>query len=367
MSNATSVGWGIVGCGWVARDYVAPAITASANGHLVALCDLNPQALAAVAPEQPQVLRTTALQEFIHTPGLQAVYVATPNAHHAAVVQALAAAGLPVLCEKPLARTAPEAASMIEAATEAGTLLATAFDQRFHPAHVRLRELIATGVLGTITCVRIHYACWTPADWTPQTDLGVYHNWRISPEEAGGGAMIDLAPHGLDLTQTLLGEPLVEIAALMQRRVHPYPVDDGAVLIGRTASGVLLSHSVAYNCPDNYPRRTLEVIGDRARAVALNTMGQTPGGSLQLTHADGRTEDVAFDLEASPFQRQIEAFAEAVRTGRPFPYPATLDLHTMRLLDAAAQPTAHAVAPASAAAPAATEPGAGQASLALTY
>lgn len=335
VNQPALVGWGIVGCGWVARDYVAPAIAASVNGQLVALCDLSEAALATVQPTDTTLRRTTRLAEFLQTPGLQAVYVATPNAHHAHVVQELAAAGLPVLCEKPLARTATEAAGMVAAAEAAGTLLATAFDQRFHPAHVRLRELIRAGVLGRVTCVRIHYACWTPADWAPDTDPGTYQNWRISAEQAGGGAMIDLAPHGLDLVQTLLDEPLTTVLALTQQRIHDYPVDDGAVLIGTTASGVLLSQAVAYNCPDQFPRRTLEVIGDQGRALALNTMGQTPGGSLTLTHPDGSVEDIDFDAHASPFQRQVEAFAEAVHSGQPFPFPPARDLHTMRLLDGA--------------------------------
>ncbi|RYY16702.1 MAG: Gfo/Idh/MocA family oxidoreductase [Cytophagaceae bacterium] len=328
--------WGIVGCGWVARDYVAPAIAASSNGRLVALCDLNESALAAVQPADTTLFRTTSLAEFVRTPGLQAVYVATPNAHHARIAQELAAAGLPVLCEKPLARTATEAAGMVTAAETAGTILATAFDQRFHPAHVRLHELIQSGELGRVTCVRIHYACWTPADWAPDTDLGTYQNWRISAEEAGGGAMIDLAPHGLDLVQTLLDEPLTTVVALTQQRIHDYPVDDGAVLIGQTASGVLFSQAVAYNCPDNFPRRSLEVIGDKGRAFAVNTMGQTPGGSLTLTRPDGSVQEIAFDIDGSPFQRQVEAFAEAVRSGQPFPFPPARDLHTMRLLDLAA-------------------------------
>jgi predicted dehydrogenase len=336
VNQPAPIGWGIVGCGWVARDYVAPAIAASDNGRLVALCDLSEAALACVQPADTTLHRTTSLAEFLQTPGLQAVYVATPNDHHAHVVQELAAAGLPVLCEKPLARTAPEAAGMVAAAESAGTLLATAFDQRFHPAHVRLRELIRDGALGRVTCVRIHYACWTPANWAPETDQGTYQNWRISAEQAGGGAMIDLAPHGLDLTQTLLDEPLTIVAALTQQRIHDYPVDDGAVLIGQTASGVLLSHTVAYNCPDQFPRRTLEVIGTEGRALAVNTMGQTPGGTLTLTRPDGLVEDIAFDRHASPFQRQVEAFAAAVQSGQPFPFPPARDLHTMRLLDVAA-------------------------------
>jgi predicted dehydrogenase len=112
-------------------------------------------------------------------------------------------------------------------------------------------------------------------------------------------------------------------------------VDDGAVISARTASGVLVSHTVAYNRPDVFPRRELEVIGDRGRALALNTMGQTPGGTLTLTGLDGAARPVDFSADdRSPFEAQVAAFAQCVRTGAPFPYPAARDLHTMRLVEA---------------------------------
>ena len=63
-------------------------------------------------------------------------------------------------------------------------------------------------------------------------------------------------------------------------------------------------------------------------------MGQTPGGTLTLTGLDGREEEVAFDQTKSPFQAQIEAFAESVLAGEPFPFPPEADLHTMRLVEA---------------------------------
>ena len=230
---------------------------------------------------------------------------------------------------------------MADVVRPSGVTFGTAFDQRFHPAHVRLREMISEGALGTVTAVRIRYACWTGPDWSP--DGSPHENWRADADRAGGGAFIDLAPHGLDLTQTLLGEPITDVAALLQRRVHAYAVDDGGALVGRTASGALLNLSVAYNCPETFPRRELEVVGTRARALALDTMGQTPGGTLALTDAaSGETRDVPFDREASPFRLQVEAFADAVLLGSPFPFGLDGDLHTTRLLAAAmGEPAAH--------------------------
>lgn len=337
---AATVGWGVVGCGWVARDYVGPGIEASPNGRVVAGCDLSTDALGAFLPGR-DLFRTRSLDALLARDDVDAVYVATPNDAHLGPVAAAAAAGKAVLCEKPMARTLDEAERLAEAVRQSGVPYATAFDQRFHPAHAALRELIREGALGTVTAVRIRYACWTGPDWTP--DGRPHENWRADPERAGGGAFLDLAPHGLDLTHTLLGEPITSVAALLQRRVHDYAVDDGAALVARTAGGALLNLSVAYNCPETFPRRELEVVGTRGRALALNTMGQTPGGTLTLVHGDtGRAEPVPFDAEASPFRLQVEAFTAALLEGRPFPWSLEHDLHTMRLLDAAVtEPSVH--------------------------
>ena len=334
------VPWGIVGCGWVARDYVAPAMTAPA-ARLAAVCDPDPAARRRIASgDGTEPARHGDLADFLATPGLEAVYVATPNHLHRPIVEAAARAGKHVLCEKPMATSLADAEAMVAVCRENGVRYATAFDQRFQARHRRLRELVSDGRLGTVTAVRVHYACWTPADWSPPTTEGTHDNWRIDPARAGGGAFIDLAPHGLDLAQVLLGEPLVEAKCLLQRRVFDYPVDDGAALVGRFRSGALLLMNVAYNCPDHFPRRMLEIIGTRAMAIAQDTMGQTPGGSLKLVDAAvGTVETVTVPAgeDVSPFTAGIEAFSRGLRSGEAFPYSPEHDLHTMRLLATAMQ------------------------------
>jgi predicted dehydrogenase len=332
-----TLGWGIVGCGWVARDYVAPGLAAAPSARLLALCDPDAGAMRRIAEAAPGAACFTDLDEFLAAPGLDAVYVATPNHRHRPLTEAAARAGKHVLCEKPMATTVEDAEAMTAACDRAGVRYGTAFDQRFQARHRRLKDLVMRGDLGTVTAARIHYACWTPGDWVPPGQ-DAHDNWRVDPARAGGGAFIDLAPHGLDLLQWLLGEPLVEVACLLQRRVHPYPVDDGAALVGRFASGALLSMNVAYNCPDAFPRRTLELIGTGAMAVAQNTMGQTPGGALTIIDArTGRGEEIGVPAgeDVSPFQAQVEAFSRCILDGVPFPFPPARDLHTMRLLHAA--------------------------------
>ncbi len=325
------VGWGIVGCGWVARDYAAPAIIGSGNGRLRALCDADPAALARIAPDDRELLRSASIERFLQAPGLDAVYVATPNHLHRPLVEAAAAAGKAVLCEKPMALDAADAQAMLEACERHGVFYATAFDQRFHPAHRRAAELVRAGAVGRVTAVRIVYACWVGASWSDD-------NWRIDPARAGGGAFFDLAPHGLDLVAMLLGEPLEAAVILGQHRVHDYAtapggVDDGAMVLARTGSGVLVQLHVAYSCPEFLPRRRLEIVGDRGQITLTDTMGQTPGGTLSLQTAAGAPEEIAIaGIERSPFALQVEAFADHLLQVRPFGFEPRQDLRTMMLL-----------------------------------
>lgn len=326
---ARSIGWGIVGYGWVARDYAAPAILAA--GHAVhAVCDPTPAAQDAARAAHPGASLHATLAPMLEDPEVEAIYVATPNHLHRAAVEAAAAAGRAVLCEKPMAATLRDAEAMAAAAQQAGILLGTAFDQRHHPAHAAIRDAVATGLIGTPTVIRIAYACWLGPAWTM---TGEGDNWRADPARAGGGALMDLAPHGLDLAEYLLGEPVESIAALTQQRVQPYAVDDGALLIGRTAAGTLVQLHVAYNCPDALPRRRLEVLGSAGQILAENTMGQDSGGQVTHTDAVGRSVPLPVpDADVSPFVRQMAAFARAVATGDRTTFSAARDLHTMRLL-----------------------------------
>lgn len=344
--SPTGCRWAVAGCGWVARDHFLPGLLeaagAAAGGvvpRLVAVTDVDPAAAVRLAGRAPGTRTAAGLEELLDVHRPDAVYVATPNHAHRPAVEAAAAAGAAVLCEKPLAADLADAERLVASCRRVGALAATAYDQRFHPAHRAVRDVVASGALGTVTAVRITYCCWLPPAWSP--DGGPYDNWRADPARAGGGAALDLAPHGLDLVGVLLGgDDVAELTALAQHRVQPYPVDDGAVLAGRTGDGVLAALHVAYNTPDTLPRRRLEVVGTRGQLTAHDTLGQDAGGTLWLTGA--RTADrvpVPFDSGASPFAGQVRAFSAAVaavRAGTPaeraWPYPLRRDLALHRLL-----------------------------------
>ncbi|MFD4787116.1 Gfo/Idh/MocA family protein [Streptomyces sp. NPDC058459] len=338
--------WAVVGCGWVARDHFVPGVRASAAGawgraRVVAAVDRDADAAAAVsrAAGGVPVHRDTAA--LLARGGADAVYVATPNHAHREVVEAAAGAGLAVLCEKPLAAGVADAAAVADACGRAGVVAGTAFDQRFHPAHRVARRLVRAGRLGRVTAVRIVYGCWLPPEWSPPGErAGGYDNWRADPARAGGGAVLDLAPHVLDLAGEVLGRDTVRLSVVPQRRVHRYPVDDGGLLTAVTGDGVLVSAHVSYNTRERLPRRRLEIVGTDGQLTATDTMGQEAGGRLELRDAAGRVTEVPFDAVTSPFTAQVRAFSAAVMagpadTGRRWAWPLERDLMLHRMLLAA--------------------------------
>ena len=317
--------WGIAGFGWVARDYMAPAM-AAAGGKVAGIADPSP--LAQASAMSASIIAYDDVAMMLADANIDALYVATPNHLHRPMVEIAAAAGVSVLCEKPLAATLDDAEAMAAAVAKSGILFGTAFDQRHHPAHMALRDAIGANRIGTPTAVRIVYCCWVGPDWSAA-------NWRADAAAAGGGAGIDLALHGLDLAQFLIGEEIVLLDMMVQRRIHSYGVEDGAMLTARTESGVLVSIHVAYNCPEALPRRRLEVVGLTGALEATDTMGQTPGGTVVLRcGTSGESAVLAFDTTLSPFTCQVSAFEAAVRGGE-HDFDIKRDLWLMRLFDAA--------------------------------
>ena len=319
--------FGIVGFGWVAQDYMLPALLAHPGAELGAVVSVREQDFVHLPKG---VGAYTSVAKMLARETLDAVYIASPNHLHAAHVEACVAAGLDVLCEKPLAHTYAAAVQLGRAVRAGKVYFATAFDQRHHPAHRLLADWVAQGRLGTITLVRLDYACWLPAGWSED-------NWRIDPERAGGGAIIDLAPHGLDLLEMLVGSPILHLHLYQQRVAQEYAVDDGGVLSIVFRSGTLGVQSVGYNRPETLPRRRIELIGTTGMLTAENTMGQDPGGTVTFLPAEqggGGAQVLPFDEMASPFFLQLDTFLRHRQGLGSYPQ-RTLndDLRLAKLLD----------------------------------
>src|SRR5258708_27638018 len=187
--------WGIMGSGGIARRRTIPeGFVGARNAHLAAVYGTNPATNEEVAREFGAVAAESV--ERLLEADLDAVYVVSPvQAHHAQVI-ACAKAGKHVLCEKPLGRNVAEAEEMVAACREAGVQFGAAFMMRFQAQHQIAAKMIRDGQLGKPVFARAQLSCWYP----PLPDA-----WRQDPGLGGGGSLIDMGSHCIDLLEMLFG------------------------------------------------------------------------------------------------------------------------------------------------------------------
>src|SRR5919109_1735877 len=145
-----SFGWGIVSTGKHPDIKIAPAMAAAEGGELVAVYSRDQHRAEAFAQKHGARAAYRRLGDLLKDSRVDGVFVSSPNALHAGHVVQAAEAGKHVLCEKPMATTIADAVRMLQACRGAGVTLGVAFNLRLHPAHVRAREIVASGALGRV-------------------------------------------------------------------------------------------------------------------------------------------------------------------------------------------------------------------------
>lgn len=194
---AKKVKTAVIGAG-IGRYHVM-GYEAHPNAEVVAVCDLNPAAASALADAHGVGKVFEDYKRMFAEAEIDAVSVCVPNAFHMPVVLDCLAAGKHVLCEKPLARNAKEGQKMVDAAAKAGKLLMIQFNNRYRPEATVLKQYISDGELGDIYLAR--------AGWVRRNGIPGWGGWFTQKETAGGGPIIDLGVHMLDLTMWLMGNP----------------------------------------------------------------------------------------------------------------------------------------------------------------
>ncbi|GFZ95076.1 oxidoreductase [Paenibacillus marchantiophytorum] len=184
---------GIIGCGGIANGKHLPSLTKLANVELVAFCDIE-EDRAVTAAEKYGVEGAEVYvdyTELLQDSTIDIVHVLTPNDSHAEIAIAALEAGKHVMCEKPMAKTAADAKRMAETAKRTGKKLTIGYNNRFRPDSQHLKRVCAEGELGEIYYAKAH-AIRRRAVPT----WGVF----LDEEKQGGGPLIDIGTHALDLT-----------------------------------------------------------------------------------------------------------------------------------------------------------------------
>jgi len=184
---------GIIGCGGIANGKHMPSIAKTGKAKMVAFCDIVEERAIKAAKEYgtPDAKCYTDYKKLLAECRLDMVYVLTPNKSHSYITIDALEAGNHVMCEKPMAKTAKEAHAMLEASKRTGKLLTIGYQNRFYAHSQYVKQTAQRGDLGEIYFAKAH-ALRRRAVPT----WGVF----LNEEEQGGGPLIDIGTHALDLT-----------------------------------------------------------------------------------------------------------------------------------------------------------------------
>jgi predicted dehydrogenase len=167
----------------------------------------------------------------ISDPRVDAVYIATPPGSHCELALRVAAAGKPAYVEKPMARNHAECVRMVEAFAQAQKPLFVAYYRRALPRFLKVKEILESGALGSLTNVDVRYTSNGQSRLDPQN-----LPWRVRAEESGGGLFLDLGSHTLDVLDFLLG-PLESVSGAGENASRTSLVEDRVTLRFRTRAG----------------------------------------------------------------------------------------------------------------------------------
>ena len=267
---------------------------------------------------------TSDLDDVLRDPAIDAVVLATPHSLHKDQVTRAAAAGKHVFVEKPFALSLADADQMLAAAEKAGIVLAVGFNRRFHPSMTRLREVMRSGTLGTIVSVSAE-----------QTALHGLHlpeaNWRNSAEESPGGAMTAIGVHLVDGMIDLLG-PIESVFAHVGRRAAPYADDTTDLLLTfrNGAAGHIYCSTVStphYRMAVHGTEGFAEIVGHQMEVY--RHIAALPGEAFTLA-APEVMQTKGFNMLTA----ELDAFASAIETNRPFATPLSDIRHGVAVFEA---------------------------------
>ncbi len=298
------VHWGIIGAGVIADVRMAPAIQQAAGCELVAVQARDAAKSAAFATRHGVARHYTDVEALVTDPQVDAVYIASPNYLHAEQTILAAQHGKHVLGEKPMALTPDECQAMIDACQTYGVRLMIGFMMRFHAAHRRAREIVESGFLGETKLARAHFLFRLPHPGP--------NNWRQQPTLSGGGAVMDVAVHCVDLLHFLLGREVEAVSAFADHDPATYPSDETTTILLRLEGNVQGAVEVSFGVP--YASNDFALYGSQGTIIGRNTLGQEPTGELYTLSAKGR---VSHDLTpVNMYVAQAEHFARCIEENR---------------------------------------------------
>jgi predicted dehydrogenase len=328
--------WAVWGSGGIARRRTIPeGITKAGNADLVAVYDVNEAANQEVAKQFGA--RACKSEEELLQSDCNVVYVATPVDGHCGQVIRSAKAGKHIFCEKPLGLTVAEAETMVAACRASKVSLGVGLMMRFHTQHQAALRLIQDGRLGTRVFARAQLSCWYPP---------IEGAWRQNPARGGGGSLMDMGSHCIDLLEMFFGHTRT-VCCATGNLVHGYRSEDTAVVLLEFECGAKGVVDSLFNVPDESCKNRLELYGSRGSILVEGTIGQGEAGEMvayleesgkgydaRQTRAGMKGERIA-PPPVNMYRAEVEAFSQAVLDDTIIPVSGEHGLWNQKVLAAA--------------------------------
>lgn len=291
------VRWGILGPGAIAHKFVA-GLSVIPDAEVVAVGSRSKERANAFADEYGIPRRYGSYQQLVEDPDVDVIYVATPHSFHKEHTLLCLKAGKAVLCEKPMGINAGEVAEMIQVAREKQLFLMEAMWTRFLPVWVKIRELLADGVIGEPRMLMADFGFRAPKD----------PGHRLFNPELAGGALLDVGVYTISLAYMVFGKEPADMVSLAH--LGDTGVDEQGAYIFRYDNGALavLASAVSTDTP-----QAARIMGTKGSIYVPNFWHAT---SLRLELSGKEPEEVEFPSPGNGYNFEALEVMRCLREGK---------------------------------------------------
>lgn len=313
--------FGICGCGDFMERAVLPMMQKVRDAKAIAACGGHDKTQVDKVCRQFKISCVCpTFKDLLKVDDVDAVYIASPNVFHKEQTIAAARAGKHVFCQKPMGMNAAECSEMMEVCRKEGVKLGIGFCYRFQGAQQQAKQLIKQGAIGEVSYIYISYNL---PGYNPET-VG----WRCDPKMSGGGPLMDVAPHLIDLACFFLDDQVESVMAYVRPDRTETEIEIDALALLQFSRGARASIDTSFVRGN---RHNYTIVGTKGEIHAAGTMAWRTGGRLTL-RVEGEEKDIPFS-DVEHIEQELRLYCSAVARNEQPSVPGEAGLHVQAVID----------------------------------
>lgn len=330
----SKIRWCIIGAGGIADRRTIPAIISDPNNQLVAVMD-KVESMAEKMGAKYGVKYYSDEEKMLIENECDCVYISTPVMCHYSQAMLALKYGRHVFIEKPIGFNSEQGEQILEAFKRANKQLSVGYMMKYHNLNVLAKRMVENDKIGQVASMRLQFTCWYPK---------IEGAWRQIKKLGGGGALMDLGVHCIELAEFILDEEIESVNGFMNTRTFAYEVEDQAIIAFKTKSGVLGHIDVNFNIPDKASESKLEIYGTKGYIIAKGTLAQEEVGELSYLYSpqgdysaeQNRAYDkpeIFYGEKGNLYLKQIQDFCNIIKSGKTDYYYAERAVQVQKVVD----------------------------------